>query len=210
MCEYDRPGTTLNADQLSRSDVVPMPRTVQDAVDDLRALLTAAKIPAPYVLVGHSTGGMIVRLFATEYPKEVAGMVWVDALPEDMVKQMSAQEYAIFVHLNQDIPPQLASYKDYEVIDFDASFAQMRAAKPLSTVPLVVLSRGVPTAEFPGDVPKDFGANFEKAWQAEQNRLVTLIPNATHTIATKSGHYIMIEQPELVIQAIEQVLDALH
>lgn len=210
VCEYDRPGTTLDADQLSRSDAVPMPRTVQDAVADLRVLLTATKIPAPYVLVGHSTGGMIVRLFATEYPKDVAGMVWVDALPEDMAKQLSPADYATFVRLNQDVSPVLANYKDYEVISFDASFDQMRAAKPLQPVPLVVLSRGVPTAEFPGDVPKEFGAAFEKAWQVEQNRLVTLIPNATNVIATKSGHYIQIEQPELVIDAIEQVVQVVQ
>lgn len=75
VCAYDRPGTTLGADQFSRSDSVPTPRTTADAVADLHALLGAAAIPPPYVLAGHSTGGLIARLYASTYPKEVAGLV---------------------------------------------------------------------------------------------------------------------------------------
>jgi pimeloyl-ACP methyl ester carboxylesterase len=65
----------------SRSDPVPQPQTATDAVADLHALLGAAAIPGPYVLVGHSYGGLVVRLYASTYPGEVAGLVLVDALP---------------------------------------------------------------------------------------------------------------------------------
>ena len=54
VCAYDRPGTILDASHFSRSNPVPMPRTAQDVVADLHALLHAANIPTPYVLVGHS------------------------------------------------------------------------------------------------------------------------------------------------------------
>ena len=77
-------------------------------------------------------------------------------------------------------------------------------------MPLVVLSRGVPTLEFPSNVPRDFGPAFERAWQAEQRRLVTLVPDAKQVIARKSGHYVMIEQPDLVIDAIRNVVDAVR
>ena len=87
VCAYDRPGTTLGADQFSRSDPVPMPRTVKDAVADLHALLKAA-IPSPYVLVGHPTGGLVSRLYASTYPKEVVGLVLVDAIPEGVQTAM--------------------------------------------------------------------------------------------------------------------------
>src|SRR5262245_50402638 len=88
VCAYDRPGTTAEvppdldpsgtAFLPSRSDPAPMPRTARDTVPDLHALLQAASVPGPYVLVGHSIGGVFVRLYASEYPDEVVGMVLVD------------------------------------------------------------------------------------------------------------------------------------
>src|SRR3954470_4937719 len=71
VCAYDRPGTILDFDQRSRSDPAMMPRTAGDIVADLHALLTAAAIPGPYVLAGHSFGGLVARLFAATYPDEV-------------------------------------------------------------------------------------------------------------------------------------------
>ena len=94
VCAYDRPGTigAVNPDldpddplfYPSRSDPVPQPRTVEDMVADLHSLLVAADVPGPYVLVGHSAGGLVVRLYASTYPDEVVGMVLVDATPEDV------------------------------------------------------------------------------------------------------------------------------
>jgi pimeloyl-ACP methyl ester carboxylesterase len=210
VCAYDRPGTTLGADLYSRSDAVAMPRVAQDAVGDLQALFMAAKIPGPYVLVGHSTGGLIQRLFASEYPDVVVGMVQVDALTEDLSKNMTPENYATFIRLNTDIPPGFEGYNDLEVIEFEPSFEAMRAANALPEVPFFVLTRGIPTTDFPSGVSADFAKEFEQAWQSEQNRLVSLEPNSKHEIAGKSGHYIMVQQPELVIDAIQQVVNAVR
>jgi pimeloyl-ACP methyl ester carboxylesterase len=81
VCAYDRPGTPVD-EKPSRSDPVSQPTTAGDAVADLHALLSAAGEPGPYVLVGHSYGGLIVRLYASTYPKDVCGLVLVDALSE--------------------------------------------------------------------------------------------------------------------------------
>ena len=83
VCAYDRPGTYRDPGFPGRSDPVEMPRTAGDIVADLHALLTAANVPGPYVLVGHSFGGLIVRLYASTYPDDVAGLVLVDAAHED-------------------------------------------------------------------------------------------------------------------------------
>src|SRR5882724_10731521 len=82
VCAYDRPGTFLDANHLSRSTAVPMPRTARDLVSDLHALLRAAHVPGPYVFAAHSFGGIFARLYASTYPDEVVGMVLVDALSE--------------------------------------------------------------------------------------------------------------------------------
>jgi pimeloyl-ACP methyl ester carboxylesterase len=71
VCSYDRAGHAW-------SELGPRPRTMKQAVYDLRRLLTKAGIPGPYVLVGHSMGAKLVRVFATEYPNDVAGLVLVD------------------------------------------------------------------------------------------------------------------------------------
>ena len=81
VCAYDRPGT-----QLTSGDASPEPQrprrsasTVSEIVADLHALLDAADVPGPYVLVGHSLGGLLARMYAGTYPDEVAGFVSVDA-----------------------------------------------------------------------------------------------------------------------------------
>jgi pimeloyl-ACP methyl ester carboxylesterase len=89
VCSYDWPGTMgeVNPDLdpdgppflPSRSDPVPQPRTARDMVADLHALLDGAEIPGPYVLVGHSAGGLVTRLYASTYPDDVVGMVLLDS-----------------------------------------------------------------------------------------------------------------------------------
>jgi len=76
VCAYDRAGTGW-------SEVGPSPRNSRQIVRELHALLQNAAIPGPYVLVGHSFGGYNVRLFAHEYPQEVAGLVLLDSAVED-------------------------------------------------------------------------------------------------------------------------------
>ena len=78
VCTYDRAG-------MEWSDPAPAGRGLEDRADDLHALLAAAKVPGPYVLVGHSYGGLLIRLFARDHPEEVAGMVFVDAADETAV-----------------------------------------------------------------------------------------------------------------------------
>jgi pimeloyl-ACP methyl ester carboxylesterase len=79
-CSYDRAG-------LGFSDPGPLPRTAQAAADDLHALVRAAPIQTPLVLVGHSLGGSIVRLYASAHPDEVAGIVLVDPVITDLASQ---------------------------------------------------------------------------------------------------------------------------
>jgi len=96
---------------------------------DLHALLQAAAIPGPYVLVGHSTGGLIVRLYASTYPNEVAGLALVDAIPEGVQTAMTPEHWKVYDRLLLvDPPKELATYKDLETIDFDESFDEMRRA----------------------------------------------------------------------------------
>lgn len=207
VCTYDRPGTYLLPDRLSRSDPAAMPRSARDMVLDLRALLRAAEVPSPYLLVGHSFGGMLMRLYATSYPEGVAGLVSVDAQNEDFIaaykELLSPEQYEAAVHPGP--PPGLQDYTDYERPSLELSGAQMRQAQadtPLRPMPLVVLSHSRDLANPFGFPPTWPIEALEQAFQASQDKLTTLVPGARHVIAAESGHYIQLDQPELVIREI--------
>ena len=220
VCAYDRPGTMLDADHRSRSDPAPMPRTAADAVADLHALLDAAGVSGPYVLVGHSLGGIIVRLYAATYPQEIAGVVLIDVSHEEQYARWEAElGPEQWAELQQQVLSGPEDDPDLERMDFEASFAQLReaaTAHPLPPLPLVVLTPGVSTnnlapPEMRAALPPDFpwGA-LEAVHQALQDELAALVPGARHVIATESGHYIQLQQPELVIEAIRQVVEGVR
>jgi pimeloyl-ACP methyl ester carboxylesterase len=217
VCAYDRPGTIgeVNPDLdpggpdflPSRSDPAPMPRNADDAVADLRALLQTAGIPGPYVLVGHSLGGIFVRLYTSAYPDEVVGLVLVDATPEDVWLQFQARmtpaQWATFERLNFSLEPN-DDYPDFERLDSLATVAQMRQARvdtPLRPMPLAVLAHGVP---FAAPFPDWAGDAVEEIMLDRERNLATLVPNARFSIARQSGHNIHQDQPALVSEAIRQ------
>src|SRR6516165_6428618 len=124
VCAYDRPGAPHLDQTLSRSDPVPQPTSPQNGVDDLVALLKAADIPGPYVLVAHSFGGMIARVFAGEHPDEVKGIVFVDAQTPELRAHMTPEEWKTFKRISTRSAETLAAYPDQERQDFDESFDQ--------------------------------------------------------------------------------------
>jgi pimeloyl-ACP methyl ester carboxylesterase len=83
VCSYDRAGNGW-------SDPGPLPRDAHQIAHELHTLLDKANVPGPYVLVGHSFGGLYIRMFAAQYPKNVVGMVFVDASHPDMWSRMPA------------------------------------------------------------------------------------------------------------------------
>lgn len=229
VCMYDRPGTIgeVNPDlepfgplfHPSRSDPVPMPRTVADIADDLAALLESSGQPGPYVLVGHSVGGLAMRYFAMTRPDDVAGLVLVDATPEDVWdafrEVLPADEWAQFEQMTVENPELEAAYPDAEFIwtvplTDDPSVSAVRRAgeeTPLKQMPLVVLSHGIPfDAPYPG-WPAEA---MEQIMTDLQAGLAQLVPDAQHIVAERSGHNIHQDQPELVIEAIRMVVDAVR
>lgn len=193
VCAYDRAG-------LGESDPAPAgPCTSADAVADLHALLGAVGRRGPYVLVGHSSGGHNVRLFAATYPGEVAGLVLVDAVHEDYFDRLHAVDAA----QTKALVEVLAS--EPEQLDFAASNEQLRAAGPLPAVPTVVITRGVP--DFPPLAPTEA---TEALWQELQRDLASRVPNARLVVAERSGHNVFREQPELIADAARQVVEAIR
>ncbi len=219
-CVYDRPGVVVGGTSFSRSSPVMQPITTTDAVADLRAMLGAIGETGPIVLAAHSYGGQIARLYTSTYPHDVAGLVLIDAQSEELQTLLSPVEFQEFLRLNAPQRDSLEEYPAIERADFERSFAQIRTAPPIKSLPLVVLSAdrsvapqiaaGIANGTLPADILPSYGAAIDAAQPIVQRHLAELVPGATHITNTHSGHDINIEQPQLVIDAIHQVVDALR
>jgi len=208
VCSYD---PARQAGPLGRSDPAPGPRTGIDRVRDLHALLDEADVPGPYVLAGHSNGGLFSLLYASRHPEQVAGMVLIDGVHPayhrrgiEVAKRFLPPElWDELVAAACGIPPvQL----DAELMDICRAEAQTRAslaAHPLRRMPLAVITRDV--QEFP---PGSLEAAQERLWQRLQVELAAMQPGSTHVIATGSGHDIQHERPELVLAQVRRVVAA--
>lgn len=192
VCTYDRAG-------LVQSDPGPEPRSAATAVDDLEALLTAALLEPPYVLVGFSYGGIITQLYAATHPDEIAGIVLVDSNSPDEVEQFEQ-------HLT---PEQIETDRAFaldnpEHIDVYEGFEEVQAAGALPNVPLVVITAGLSDGWPPGWDPEVFDA----LRAAQQTELATRTDQGTQLIAEESHHDVPSQQPEIIVTAIGDVLDA--
>jgi pimeloyl-ACP methyl ester carboxylesterase len=208
VCSYDRPGGPG-----SRSDPAPFPRTARDFVADLHALLRAAHVPGPYVLAGHSNSGLFSLLYASTHPRQLAGLVLIDAVHPAYHKRRLAMLKSLvppeaWEALRQEAMAVLPRLLDPEGVDIWTSERQTREAlrrSPLRPMPLVVLAHGR---------PDDPGAAFveqeERLWRQLQRELAQLVPGGRLVIATQSGHDIQHDQPELVLDAIRDVVRAVR
>jgi pimeloyl-ACP methyl ester carboxylesterase len=227
VCSYDRAG-------LGYSDPSSQARTSAVIAAELHALLQAASIEPPYVLVGHSMGGYDVRLYAGAHRNEVAGMVLVDASHPDQenrfpmeLKNMegSWQREAEFLEytmpfglprllgLCDDDPVARAAECNWhsareavaEMKAFPISAAQTAGTPSLGDMPLAVLSHDPdkPSSEFPADLAKP----TNQAWEKMQEDLAHLSTQGTQAIAQNSSHYIQNDRPDMVINAVRNVVE---
>lgn len=212
VCAYDRPSTST-ATGPSRSTPVSQPTSAKVAAADLDAMLTASGEPGPYLLVGHSYGGPIIRLYASAHPTDVAGLVLVDALSEDLPNGLTPRHRVLFESINT--PP---ADSGAEVLDLQAMVQQLRESPLVPAVPMIVLTADRPqltaellaTGQLPAGVDQEFADALWAAQLAAQDKLAKKFPGAEHITATNSTHYIQLDNPQLVTNSIRQVVDAVR
>jgi pimeloyl-ACP methyl ester carboxylesterase len=184
-CGYDR----TNAGQ---SEVVPGRHTGADSVRELHALLAAAAIPGPYLLLGASFGGLLATMYAASYPGEVVGMVLLDATLPSQDEITPKQERA----------RRLAEWEDNpEHVQIPATLAQARGLLArLPGIPVTYL------AAQPAEVPPGWPVQQTRAlFRTKQQEFIDAFPRG-RLVAVESPHTMEAAVPDKIIQEVDQVL----
>jgi len=226
VCTYDRAG-------MGYSEAGPLPRHAERFAGELHTLLHQANIPGPYVLAGHSLGGLPVRVFAHEYAAEVAGVVLIESMSPAQFRQSPT-----------DPKPQAASPSSgFSILPVLARIGLVRLSAgllgPTPTLPPEVQKAltafsvtpraiqawedegaGMPASGAQALAVKTFGdlplivlsrgLDQEPDWQAMQAELLQLSSNSQQLIADKSGHSVEIDQPEAAVVAIVKMVEQLR
>lgn len=240
ICTYDRAG-------LGWSEMSPKPRTAGVIVEELHTLLVNARVQGPYILVGHSLGGIFVRVYQNRYPDEVAGIILVDSADGELEKYMADTPYMQTMHqfirlsqtmsetglikvytgataiLSQPLPGYeglsentIETLQAMTVKTTEAGTAEIAALATiwqesriqkasLDDLPLIVIVHG-----FCDSCSKDPVAleKEEKGWLELQRYLSKLSSSGKLVQAdSETGHNIQIDQPLIVIEAIQEMLE---
>jgi pimeloyl-ACP methyl ester carboxylesterase len=188
VCTYDRAGTG-NSDDRPRAKAKGL--TNEDQAHELHALLQAASIAPPYVVVAHSYGGFVSRLFAATYPDETAGMVLIESSHEDEIP--AYQRY-----YGND--PEGDWVDGGDLLDIQKTTDLLRSkARDFGSMPLVVIR-----AETYEDVLS------EALWRRTQADLATLSSDGMEIEALHSGHFVMDDNPDAVVAGVRAVVSAVE
>lgn len=183
---YDRAG-------LGKSSKSPNPRTSVQMVAELKEVLTKLDIKPPYILVGHSFGGVNVRIFAEHFPEDVAGIVLVDTTPEDyrerFLPTMSEEFQAAY-------DQQFIHEGNYD--EFMESLNQLKGCNRKLEVPVMVLAAGKKA---------HYSKESQELWNAMQRELVGISTIGELVMAENSAHYIQNDEPDVVIRAIKGLMN---
>lgn len=187
VCSYDRAG-------LGKSDSAGHEETIAENVADLHQLLANAALPRPYVLVGHSSGGIRARRYQAQFKDEVIGMVLVDSAHEEQVWRFND----IMPGFVRGVPADPANLPRLGMLP-PRERLQWRA-----NIPLIVLEHGKPM-EFPQALVAQ-GRLIEKSLHAMQQDLASRSTQGELRTAKHSGHDIPNEEPDMVVLAVRDVL----
>jgi pimeloyl-ACP methyl ester carboxylesterase len=185
VCSYDRAG-------FGESDKPPNQQSMAEIVDDLHQLLAAAHEKPPYILVGHSIAGIICRRFTAKFPADVSGLLFLDSSHEEQIWRLHE------IDSNGPSPDG----------NSDVFYGTGRRLDWHTNAPLIVITQGKPGPPLPGLTPEQ-NAGFARVWQELQQDLAARSPRGQFRVAEQSGHFIQLDEPDLVVQSIKDLLTGL-
>lgn len=223
VCSYDRAG-------YGWSDPSPRPRIPSVMSEEFHSLLANAGEKPPYILVGHSLGSFDALMHAHRYPKEVAGVVLVDGAHPDELLPFYFKKKLWLRMMQFTMPVGLPRWRGWcgsgpaEIVGmkraigcrshvyathyaqweaFPESANEVKTLGSLGDLPLTVISRDPNRSSKTGDVAVP---QREQHWSKLQQSLMGLSSRATHVTAEGSGHSIPVERPDVIVDAIRQLV----
>ena len=204
---YDRAG-------IGESDLAVEPRVASTTARELGALLDGLDIGS-VVLVGHSLAGLHIRAFAHLYPERVAGLVFLDPTTEGMHRSLATDKG------RQDVSDQLVDEPEGIRAEGESlwpSLVETEAIGPPPDVPAIVV-----TGMAPPSIPEEYreeaeamGVDLARLRELQQIkldlhiRLVESLPRGKHILAPAGNHYVHWDEPDLVVDSIEQLVDSIR
>lgn len=204
---YDRAG-------LGKSEAIPVERSIDNMAQELELLLLKSSIKPPYLLVGHSLGGMIIRYYNYLYPDKVAGLILIDPASEKYddevrkgldpkeIRKIDSLDYVLVPWTRDErVPISIRSeYQNFKTTDKEL----IKNTKFPVDKPVTVISSSrysdIEKKEQLSQREVDIWVKLHNDWKKEA-------PQIRHIMTEKSGHYIHNEEPELIIKEIRLMLD---
>lgn len=224
VCRYDRSG-------LGWSDPLPGRQwTFEDMADELQQCLTCGKIEPPYVLAGHSLGGIVAQHFAARYPEKTAGLLLIDSSHQQQGSRYQVNGRPSGMQLRRRALERrlrlLGAYRLYTMTGRGRLNAGIRKdvlptrAAPARALGLKASYRNAVVRELrmmarQADPPPRLGslpvtvltaADYEETWMTLQKELACLSTQSVHIVADKGGHYLQRDNPEFVASALRDLL----
>ncbi|HEV2530322.1 alpha/beta fold hydrolase [Phenylobacterium sp.] len=188
---YDRPGYGL-------SEPASRPADASAAASDLSVILAQTGVRGPYILVGHSLGGLYAEYYAAHHPDQVRGLVLEESRPANFTQRCESAGLAMCVPTDDMVRMMARGVRD-EVASLALTMTQVEAARPVRRKPVLVLSRPLGAKPSPMD----------GLWVQGQAELAARYAGAIHLTAPAGGHYIHREQRDWFVSAVRQFYAAM-
>ncbi len=226
VCTYDRAG-------MGWSEPGPLPRTAAHVAQELHTLLQNARVPGPYVLVGHSLGGLPVRVFAHDYAAEVAGVVLIESMhprqakpatpttPPQTTAPASALSLATLparigvlrvlagpLDLKGGLSPEVANA--YVAFSVTSRFIQTQLDESQGMGESLAQAGAVTSLGAVPLIVLSRGQDPDQEWQGMQADLLHLSSQSQQLIADQSGHNVQLDQPDAAVKAIVQLVEQIR
>lgn len=186
---YDRAG-------YGGSDATPSPRDAVAAERELSAVLEQSGVGGPYVLVGHSLGGLYAEYFAAQHPDHVAGVVLEESRPADFTRRCERAGISACT-LPASMAWTLPAGGRAELAALAMTVSEVESIRTTHGKPMLILSRPTPTNP----------SAFDALWSAAQRDLAARYPGARHVVAERGGHYIHVDQRTWFVESVRAFID---
>ena len=183
---------TYNRAGYAPSEVANNDRSIIQLAEELHQVILSKSENEKVILVGHSLGGAIIRYYAVQHPEKVKALLFVDPSHEDFAVMTQDQENDMVEYFNDEGLFHIAN----EAEQFIENFQTLGLLESLPNVPTIVLTS-----------IRDREGNNRIDWVNAHASLGENVTDFTHTITENSGHYIQVEEPQLVFEAINTLLN---